>query len=100
MGVAIRYDVDAGEQLSSLLAQLNDKLTALAQLRASLRSSQLDCNPGQWQGTARHQFEDDYASQQYRLGQLADTALTIKNQVDQANQQASDLQHKTGTNIS
>jgi hypothetical protein len=100
MGAQIRYDITAGDDLSSYLAKLNDMLSALAQSRASLLSSKLDCNPGQWQGTARNDYDIDYASQQQRLGQLANTALTIKSQVDKANQQYWDSQHKTSTNIS
>jgi hypothetical protein len=94
MSIAVRYDLEAGENLSSLLAQLNDKVTAFAQYRAGLRASQLDCTPGQWQGTARDQFEngggqfgDGYASQQRALQGMADEALRIKGQVDQANQE-------------
>lgn len=101
MSVAIRYDVEAGENLSSLLAQLNDKLTALAQLRAGQRSSLLDSNPGRWRGTARNQFENGggqfgngYASQQQLLNGLASSALRIKGQVDQANQEAISIQHR------
>jgi hypothetical protein len=57
----------------------------------------LDCNPGQWQGDARTAFENDYASQQYRLGQLADHALTpVKAQVDTANGQAGAAMHGAG----
>lgn len=107
MGVAIRYDIIAGENLSSLLAQLNDKLTALAQLRAGQRASLLDCSPGQWQGTARNQFENGggqfghgYTSEQHLLNGLASSALRIKGQVDQANQEALSMQHKSATNIS
>ncbi|MGD0240122.1 MAG: hypothetical protein ABSB59_07320 [Streptosporangiaceae bacterium] len=97
----VRYDLDAGENLSSLLAQLNDKLTGLAQLRAGQRASGLDCQPGQWKGIARGQFEDGggpfgrgYWTEQAALTGLASTALRIKGQVDQANQQFTTLNNQ------
>jgi hypothetical protein len=88
MAIPVRYDINAGEQLSSLLAQLNDKLTALSQLRATRKQMDLDCTPGAWQGDARTQFDNGYARQQSAFGSLADSALTIKGQVDQATQTA------------
>lgn len=106
MSVAFRYDIDVGEKLSTILAQLNDKLTAFAQLRAGQRSTLLDCDPGQWQGTARNQFEsgggrfgDGYVSQQQAINGLADIALRIKGQVDQANQEAIDAQLKSSGSV-
>jgi hypothetical protein len=93
--MGVRYDLETGQKLSFLLLQFNDKLTALAQFRASQRSSMLDCNPGQWQGTARDQFENGgggfgggYASEQQQINGLASIALRIKGQVDHANDQA------------
>lgn len=101
MAVPVNYDVGAGEYLSTLLAQLNDKLTALAQLRVSRRSAQLDCAPGQWRGTARDRFESGggefgsgYAVAQRQLTDLASAALRIKGLLDQANQDAIDMQRR------
>ena len=106
MGVPVNYDVGAGEYLSTLLAQLSDKLTALAQLRASRRSAQLDCDPGQWRGTARDRFESGggefgsgYAVTQRQLTDLASAALRIKGQVDQANQDAIDARRRPFTAV-
>lgn len=106
MGVPVNYDVGAGEYLSMLLAQLNDKLTALAELRAGRRSAQLDCDPGQWRGTARDHFESGgaefgsgYAVAQRQLTDLASKALRIKAQVDQANQDAIDAQRRPTTAV-
>lgn len=87
-GGQVQYDVGAGDQLSSLLAQLNDKLTALAQLRAGRKSMDLDTMPGNWTGQARGQFDSEYGPEQQKLGDLATTALRIKGQVDQANTEA------------
>jgi hypothetical protein len=108
MAVPVNYDVGAGEYLSTLLAQLNDKLRALAELRASRRSAQLDCDPGQWRGTARGCFENGggefaigtgYAFAQQQLADLASAALRIKGQVDQANQDAIDAQRKPASAV-
>lgn len=108
MSVALRYDVTAGENLSSLLAQLNDKLGALGQLRGALCSGPstglLDCDPGQWRGNARNQFDNGggpfdtgYLAQQQQLGSLGALALQIQSQVDQANQQYTSMQRQATT---
>jgi hypothetical protein len=86
------YDFAAAANLSSLLAQLNGKLDALATLRATQRSSRLGDpavpQPTTWTGEKRTEYEDSYRSQQSGLAQLAQRALTVKARVDQATGQA------------
>lgn len=89
MGYAVRYDLDTGLELSSLLAQLNEKLASLAQLRGRLKSSDLDATPGNWTGGAYSQFSSQYGAQESQLMDLAERAITIKGQVDDANTLAS-----------
>ena len=82
----IMYDIAAGENLSSLLAQLNDKLAGFVANRAGQKSAYLDCDPGNWTGGERKAFDDDYALQQSQLKSYADVALRAKASVDSANQ--------------
>jgi len=83
----IMYDITAGDHLSKLLAQLNDKLAGFAQYRAGQKSMYLDCTPGDWTGGERTAYDGDYRTQQPQLNRYAEIALRAKASVDAANEQ-------------
>lgn len=82
----LMYDIGAGENLSSLLTQLNDKLVNLASQRAGWKQIYLDCDPGNWTGGDRAAFDADFPREQAGLSAYAEAALTAKKQVEAANQ--------------
>jgi uncharacterized protein YukE len=90
VAVDIDYDFGAAESLSRTLAQLHDKLVALAQTRERHRRSLL--NP-HWRGAAHDRFEQAYPGQQRILGLLAERARQLQKQVDSATADAREAQH-------
>lgn len=96
MGVPARHDIEAGKQLSSVLAQLNYMLAALAQLSVARKRANLACTAGVWQGITHSQFEGAHGLQEFALRSLASRAVTIKAMVAQATQQTVSLCSRPG----
>jgi len=79
--VALQYDAAAAGALSRALAQLVEKLDALATQRATLDKRYL---AGTWTGKHRDDFALAWTRQQRTLADLAQSARTAKSKVDKA----------------
>jgi uncharacterized protein YukE len=77
----IRYDTAAADDLASKLRQLADKLSGLAGLRSTDDSTYLQDS---WTGKKRDDFVTTFTQQQTSLRSLADRALTLRGQVNDA----------------
>lgn len=80
----VKYDFNAAESLVSALVQLNDKLAGFGSMRAGLKNSQLST----WQGRKHDDWAADFDRSQAAIAGLAQLALTLRGQVDQATAEA------------
>ena len=86
--MSVRFDDTVAANLSSQLRVLADKLNWMAWYRGQQRSANLEGRfpdfSGGWLGQRRTVFEGEYNAEQRRLTRLAEAALVMKGQVDQA----------------
>lgn len=81
----VNFDFGAADRFSAALRSAHEKITSLAALRASQRSSQLgDPNSDNWQGGRRDAFEGPFRQEQAALHSLAEEMLRFRAAVEHA----------------
>jgi hypothetical protein len=86
----VNYDFVSADELSRALSQLSEKIKWLIWVRESTSGKLFNCGEKSWTGAKHDLFVKELTAQHRTLHALAEEAIKLKHQVDQATKDATD----------